>query len=170
MRRGVTGRPGPGTSETWTSPSEEHVGSHREVAWSFREAEDSEELLERYIDLGRVWVAIDPAGRTVGHLQAVPREDAWEVTNTAVLESERGRGIGRALLERAVEEARSVGVRRVVLATATADIGNLRFYQRCGFRLTHVVHDVFTEAHGYPPGLEVDGIPLLDQVWFERAL
>ena len=63
-----------------------------------------------------------------------------------------------------------MGVRRVVLATASADIGNLRFYQRCGFRLTHVVHDVFTEAHGYPPGLEVDGIPLLDQVWFERAL
>jgi GNAT superfamily N-acetyltransferase len=149
---------------------EEHVGSHREVAWSFREAEDSEELLERYIDLGRVWVAVDPAGRTVGHLQAVPRDDAWEVTNTAVLESKRGRGVGRALLERAVEEARSVGVRRVVLATATADVGNLRFYQRCGFRLTHVVHDVFTEAHGYPPGLEVDGIPLRDQVWFERAL
>ena len=87
-----------------------------------------------------------------------------------MLESERGGGIGRALLERAVEEARSVGVRRVVLATATADIGNLRFYQRCGFRLTHVVHDVFTEANGYPPGLEVDGIALLDQVWFERAL
>jgi len=29
---------------------------------------------------------------------------------------------------------------------------------------------VFTQARGYPPGLEVDGIPLLDQVWFERAL
>ena len=69
---------------------EEHVGSHREVAWSFREAEDSEELLKRYIDLGRVWVAVDPAGRTIGHLQAVPRDDTWEVTNTAVLESERG--------------------------------------------------------------------------------
>jgi GNAT superfamily N-acetyltransferase len=149
---------------------EEHVGSRREVAWSFREAEDSEELLASYIDLGRVWVAVDPGGRTIGHLQAVPRADAWEVTNTAVVESERGRGVGRALLERAVEEAQAAGARRMVLATATADVGNLRFYQRCGFRLTHVVHDVFTEANGYPPGLEVDGIPLRDQVWFERTL
>jgi hypothetical protein len=58
----------------------------------------------------------------------------------------------------------------VTLATATADVGNLRFYQRCGFRLTHVVPDAFGPAQGYPPGLEVDGIPLLDQVWFERRL
>ena len=36
--------------------------------------------------------------------------------------------------------------------------------------MTHVVHDAFGPEQGYPPGLEVDGIPLLDQVWFECAL
>jgi GNAT superfamily N-acetyltransferase len=107
----------------------------------------------------------------VGHLQAVQREvDVWEVVNTAVAEPARGRGVGRALLDRAVAEARTAGATRVTLATATADVGNLRFYQRCGFRLTHVVPDAFGPAQGYPPGLEVDGIPLLDQVWFERRL
>jgi GNAT superfamily N-acetyltransferase len=92
------------------------------------------------------------------------------VTNTAVLETQRGRGIGRALLEAAADAARADDVPHLVLATGAADIGNLRFYQRCGFRMTHVVPDVFTPAHGYPAGLEVDGIPLLDQVWFERVL
>jgi GNAT superfamily N-acetyltransferase len=101
----------------------------------------------------------------------VPRdEDAWEVTNTAVVESQRGRGVGRALLERAVDEAREAGAHRLILATGAADVGNLRFYQRCGFRMSRVVQDVFTPVNGYPPGLEVDGIPLLDQVWFERVL
>jgi GNAT superfamily N-acetyltransferase len=147
---------------------EEYAGPHRDLAWSFREAEDSERLLDAYIDLGRVWVAVTADGETVGHLQAVPRDGrVWEVTNTAVLESQRGRGVGRALLARAVDEARAAGMNRVVLATATADIGNLRFYQRCGFRMTHVVPDVFGPAQGYPVGLEVDGIPLRDQVWFE---
>ncbi len=61
-------------------------------------------------------------------------------------------------------------MRRLIVATGTAGIGNLRFYQRCGFRMTHVVRDVFSPSNGYPPGLEVDGIPLLDQVWFERVL
>ena len=150
---------------------ERYTGAHRDLAWSFREADDSPELLDSYIDLGRLWVARAAGGEVVGHLHVVPRgEDVWEVTNTAVAESQRGRGVGRALLEGAVEEAGAVGVRRLILATGAADIGNLRFYQRCGFRMTHVVRDVFTPANGYPPGLEVDGVPLLDQVWFERLL
>ncbi len=150
---------------------EEYAGSHREVEWSFRLAEDSDQQLTSYIDLGRVWVARAPDGEIVGHLQAVARDETrWEVVNTAVAEHARGQGVGRALLDRAVDEARSAGVARVILATATADIGNLRFYQRCGFRMTRVVPDAFGAYQGYPPGIEVDGIPMLDQVWFERAL
>ena len=150
---------------------EEYAGSHREVEWSFRLAEDSDQQLTSYIDLGRVWVARAPDGEIVGHLQAVARDESrWEVVNTAVAEHVRGQGFGRALLDRAVNEARSAGVARVILATATADIGNLRFYQRCGFRMTRVVPDAFGAYQGYPPGIEVDGIPMLDQVWFERAL
>jgi GNAT superfamily N-acetyltransferase len=150
---------------------EQYAGPHRDLEWSFRLAEDSQPLLDSYIDLGVLWVARSTEGELIGHLQAVPRtDDLWEVTNTAVVETHRGHGAGRALLERAVAEARAAGVRRVILATAAADVGNLRFYQRCGFRMTHVVQDVFTAEAGYPPGLEVDGIPLLDQVWFERRL
>jgi len=150
---------------------EQYTGPHRDLEWSFREAEDSEELLNAYIDLGRLWIARATDGEVIGHLQAVPRgEDVCEVTSTAVVESQRGRGVGRALLERAVDEARAAGAQRVILATGAADVGNLRFYQRCGFRMTHVVQDVFTPSNGYPPGIEIDGIPLLDQVWFERLL
>jgi GNAT superfamily N-acetyltransferase len=150
---------------------EEYTGSHRDLAWSFAEAEDSRQLLDLYIDLGRVWVAVTSDGRILGHVQAVVRDDdVWEVTNTAVTESARGHGLGRALLERAVEEARSAGAARVILATATADVGNLRFYQRCRFRMTHIVQDEFSTFRGYPPGIEIDGIPMLDQVWFERRL
>lgn len=93
----------------------------------------------------------------LGHLQAVRQEDVWEVTNTAVAETHRGRGTGRPLLKRAVNEARAAGVRRITLATATADVGNLRFYQRCGFRMNRVVQDVFTAEAGYPPASRSTG-------------
>jgi GNAT superfamily N-acetyltransferase len=150
---------------------EKYDGPHRDLEWSFRLAEDSDQQLDSYIDLGRVWVARSYDGKPVGHLQAVPRDDGvWEVVNTAVVEGMRGEGLGRALLERVVTEARDAGASRLILATATVDVGNLRFYQRCGFRMTHIVPDAFGPEQGYPPGIEIDGLPLRDQVWFERVL
>ena len=56
------------------------------------------------------------------------------------------------------------------VATGAADTGNLRFYQRQGFRLRAVQRDAFTPAAGYPPGLRLDGIELRDRVWLDRPL
>lgn len=150
---------------------EEYAGPHRDLEWSFRLAEDSDRQLDSYIDLGRVWVARASGGEVVGHLQAVARDgEVWEVVNTAVAEQARGQGVGRALLERAAAEAGAAGATRLTVSTAAASTDNLRFYQRCGFRMTHVVRDAFGAAQGYPPGIEIDGIPMLDQIWFERVL
>jgi len=57
-----------------------------------------------------------------------------------------------------------------VVATAAADTGTLRFYQRLGFRMRSIERDAFTEAAGYAPDLSVDGIPLRDRVWLDRCL
>jgi GNAT superfamily N-acetyltransferase len=149
---------------------EEYAGPHRDLIDSFREAEDSETLLDAYVDLGRVWVAYEADDAVLGHLQAITLDDGttWEVKNTAVAAQARRRGIGRLLLERAVDEASSAGISRVVLATAAADVGALRFYQRCGFRMTHVVQNAFGPHSGYLEPVWIDGIAMLDQVWFER--
>jgi hypothetical protein len=47
-------------------------------------------------------------------------------------------------------------------------LGNLRFYQRQGFRFRSVERDAFTPALGYPPDLVIDGIPLRDRIWLDR--
>ena len=58
--------------------------------------------------------------------------------------SHRGRGIGRLLIAAAVDpRGRDTGS-TIAVATAAADVGNLRFYQRCGFRLRSVERDAFT--------------------------
>ena len=56
------------------------------------------------------------------------------------------------------------------VATGAADTGNLRFYQRLGFRMRSIERDAFTPANGYPPGLEIDGIELRDRVWLDLRL
>ena len=64
----------------------------------------------------------------------------------------------------AVELTRSRGHSTLAVATAAADVGNLRFYQLAGFRLRTVERDAFTPIAGYPAELVVDGIQLRDRV------
>ena len=82
----------------------------------------------------------------------------------------QGRGIGRSLVEAAFASGRERGYDTMLVATAAADIGNLRFYQRLGFRMSRVERDAFTPAQGYPPSVEIDGIELRDRVWLTIEL
>ena len=62
------------------------------------------------------------------------------------------------------------GGSELLVATAAAGTGELRFYQRQGFRLRSVERDAFTPATGYPAGLRIDGIELRDRVWLDRPV
>ncbi len=151
------------------------IGWHEGLRDSLRElfelAEDSPTQLDGYIDRGRVLVARDETGAVVGHAQLLPAgPGAVELKSIAVRESSRGRGIGRRLVEQAVSVSRAEGAASLTVTTATADVENMRFYQRCGFRPAWVERDAFTPAKGYSPGLAVDGIPLRDAIRFELTL
>ena len=148
-----------------------HDGPRAPLLHLFELADDSRVQIDSYIDLGRVLVARNEQGDVVGHLQLVPASpDTVEVKSIAVQEDHQRRGIGGRLINRALAVCRDEGARMVTVTTATADLENLRFYQRCGFRATAITHDVFTEAHGYPPQLEANGIPVRDSITFTLLL
>jgi ribosomal protein S18 acetylase RimI-like enzyme len=149
-----------------------HEGPRSELRGLFELADDSGEQLDAYIDLGRVLVAADDLGEIVGHLQLIATGESGvlEIKNVAVSEDHQGRGIGRSLVERAVEVSRAEGATALTVITAMADIGNLRFYQRCGFRATAIDSDAFTPETGYPADLTADGIPVRDAIRFSMSL
>jgi GNAT superfamily N-acetyltransferase len=142
---------------------EPYRGDRGQIRALFELAEDSREALDAYIDAGRVLVASD-GGEPIGHLQLV----GAEIKNMAVDEAHQRRGVGAALVAAAIELARDEGVATLVVATAAADIGNLRFYQRLGFRMRSIERDAFTPETGYPEQIEIDGIMLRDRVWLDR--
>jgi GNAT superfamily N-acetyltransferase len=145
-------------------------GSREELADLFALADDSPAAVSTYRDLGRVLVARD-GPTVVGHLQLVAGDsaDEAEVKSIAVREDRQGAGVGRMLLERAAAACREEHRPTLLVATAAADTGVLRFYQLLGFRLLRVERDAFTPEAGYPE-IEIDGVPLRDRVWLSLSL
>ena len=145
-------------------------GDRERIRHLFDLADDSEMQVASYIDEGRVLVAWD-GEKPVGHLQLIPMGDGEvELKSLAVVPDSQRAGLGRQLIDAAVESATSDGYRRMLVSTGGADTGNLRFYQRCGFRLLSIERDAFTPATGYPDAMYIDGIELRDRVWLDRPL
>jgi GNAT superfamily N-acetyltransferase len=141
-----------------------YTGERMRLRNLFALAEDSSQRLEASIDLGRVLVGTDD-GQIIALLQLVESDTADEVElrSMAAVDHRQRQGLGRALVARAIAQCRAEGVRTLLVATASADTGNLRFYQRLGFRMLRIDRDAFTTADGYPDGLTVEGIPLRDR-------
>ena len=147
-----------------------HHGSRQELWPLFELADDSALAIRQYIDLGLVHVAL-LGGIAIGHAQIVPHEvRLWELRSLAVLAPYRESGVGTRLVRRSLSWVREHGAERLLVATAAADLDNLGFYQRLGFRMLRIERDAFTPERGYPEGLAVRGVPVRDRVWLELAL
>ncbi|HKE80874.1 MAG TPA: GNAT family N-acetyltransferase [Solirubrobacteraceae bacterium] len=150
---------------------EEYDGPRRKLRELFELAEDSGQVLDAYIDEGRVLVAFE-GDEAIGHLQLTDTDEPTtaEVKNMAVLASHQRRGVGATLMAAAIALAREQRRSTLIVATAAADIGNLRFYQRLGFRMRSVERDAFTAATGYADDIDIEGIPLRDRVWLDLEI
>ncbi len=59
-----------------------------------------------------------------------------ELSGVVVLQSKVGMGIGTPLVEAAIESARRIGFRRMMVSTETDNESALRFYRSLGFTVT----------------------------------
>jgi GNAT superfamily N-acetyltransferase len=137
----------------------------------FRLADDSEQQIAAYRDEGAIYVARE-GDDLIGNVQIVAtgQLDTLEINTIAVAENRQGQGIGGRLVKAAIDHCRQTGANRLTVATATAGIANLRFYQLAGFRFHTIVRDAFGPDKGYPPDIIIDGIPLRDQIVLDMAI
>lgn len=83
------------------------------------------------------------------------------------------RGVGSALLEKAVSEARRLGCARVFLITTNDNTRALRFYQRRGFDMVRLYRNALEESRRLKPEIPPvgnDGIPLRHEIELEMLL
>lgn len=66
-----------------------------------------------------------------------------QIQGLAVAAEARGRGIGRRLIEAAVEESRRQGARKLTLRVLAGNAPALRLYERTGFTVEGVLREEF---------------------------
>jgi GNAT superfamily N-acetyltransferase len=104
-----------------------------ELAWIADDNVMAVEAHSKYIRQGTSWVAaLD--GRPVGFLCAERSAEDLHVWELAVHQDCQGQGIGRRLIETAVEHARASRAESVTLTTFRDVPWNEPFYQRLGFK------------------------------------
>jgi ribosomal protein S18 acetylase RimI-like enzyme len=136
----------------------------------FRLADDSDQAIAKYLHEGRLF-ALRHENEIVGHVQVVARQAGEvELQSLAISPDLQGRGHGRTMVTQVLDAIAREGVRRVLVATASADVDNLAFYQKLGFRLLSVERDAFGPENGYPSDHHAGGIPVRDRVWLDREL
>ena len=82
-------------------------------------------------------------------------------------------GIGSALVNAVIQEAKNLDCRRVWLITTNDNTRAIRFYQRRGFALRAVYINALEEARKLKPQIPLtgdDGIPIAHEFEFEKRL
>ena len=96
----------------------------------------TDKLLEPWLEEPRLFAA-RMGGKGLGLLgqSHEPRDHRMGGSNIWGGEGPRRTGVGSALMERAVEEARAAGARSLVLETQSCNDPAIRFYRKHGFAL-----------------------------------
>jgi streptothricin acetyltransferase len=68
-----------------------------------------------------------------------------------VVESQRGRGIGRQLMDRLAERAAPAGLRAMLVETQNTNVPAIRFYSKAGFAIQGIDISYYTNQD-YPDG------------------
>lgn len=95
----------------------------------------SEEVLAGYANAGRSWVASDDMDRIIGFVLVDEVDDAAHIEQVSVLPDHQGRGVGRALIDRARNWAVENGRSALTLLTFDQVSWNRPLYEHLGFRV-----------------------------------
>ncbi|WP_025689648.1 GNAT family N-acetyltransferase [Paenibacillus zanthoxyli] len=130
-------------------------------------ADPSRELVDRNLKQGTCYIATLSEEASpqspVGVLVLLPRDaETVEIMNIAVREDAQGKGIGRRLLQAAIEIAKALEVRNIEIGTGNSSIHQLILYQKCGFRIVGVDRDFF--VRNYTEAIYENGIQCRDMI------
>ncbi|WP_081700350.1 tetratricopeptide repeat protein [Sulfobacillus thermosulfidooxidans] len=130
------------------------VRAEEDIPWSLLLLADPSILrIKRYLGKGPCVLAQGQEGTIGVYVLAKTDAKRVELMNIAVHKDWQGHGIGKSLLDHAVQWAREEGYKWMEVGTGNSSLGPLAFYQKAGFRVIDVIPNFFVNDHD-PPIIE----------------
>lgn len=130
-------------------------------------ADESERMIDRYLDRGTLFVLQNNAAETVGVcVVTVENQETVEIKNLAVAPNFQKQGWGKFLIDHVKNTYK--GKYQVLLVGTGDSPATLPFYEKCGFKVTHRIKNFFTDNYEDP--IIEDGVQLIDMVVLKLKL
>ena len=120
--------------------------------------------VKTYVNQNQLYLARNEENELVGVcvVQVDVSAQSWEILNIAVSENFHNQGVGQQIIAQIVTQAKAQQVPKLWVATANSSIGQLAFYQKCGFEMHTIVHNYFIK--NYPEPIIENGIVAKHQI------
>lgn len=128
-------------------------------------ADEQEDMIERYLGRGTMYV-LDDNGVKAECVVTDEGDGILEVKNLAVAPGSRNMGYGRQML-RFLEDTYRGSFDILQVGTGDSPL-TVPFYEKCGFKRSHIVKDFFTEHYDHP--IYEGGCRLRDMVYLRKDL
>ena len=106
-------------------------------------ADPSENAVKDYLNRGKCYVAYYNEKMVGVYVLIDTRPLTMELVNIAVDEDYQNNGIGKIMINDALDRCREKNIKVVEVGTGNSSISQLQLYQRCGFRITGIDKDFF---------------------------
>ena len=128
-------------------------------------ADEQEDMIDRYIDDGRMYVLDDDGVKCV----CVVTDEGngiLEIKNIATAPDAQRKGYAKTMIDFIIQNYRD---QFHVLQVGTGDSPlTIPFYEKCGFVRSHIVPNFFTDNYDHP--IYECGVRLVDMIYLQRKL
>jgi len=125
-------------------------------------ADPSPEIVQGYLGRGQVYVGAQADAIIAVYVLLSTRPETIELVNVAVAPQWQGQGLGKRMVQHAIETAKRMGCSTIEVGTGNSGVGQLALYQKCGFRITGVDLDFFVRHYAEP--IVENGIACRDMI------
>ncbi|WP_297674182.1 GNAT family N-acetyltransferase [uncultured Akkermansia sp.] len=127
-----------------------------------RDADPDERRIADHLAHGELYVARNCGAAAGVIVIRQTGENTWEIMNCSVAPEYRRQRCGTALVRHALDIIRNKGGRYAEVGTSDASPGPMSLYESCGFQVSGVINNHFTD--NYPEPVWDNGVQCIDMI------